>query len=440
MPPRMFLVRDKIIELWRSVEDGGFATTHVAQAFRADRRIGSQERKLVAESLYGMLRLHRRLRFALKPFNPPKTDTREGVLALMLAWNVLEESMPFSEAAALMPQIPWHEVSSVDVRIEAVEDPISRLALRRSLPDFIARRLIEDLGDDADAFAASLNRRAPLTVRVNTLKTTREALAASLLEAQIPTSPCRWADTGLKLLGHTNVFGLPQFTEGLLEVQDEASQLAAMLTAPPPGSVVLDACAGAGGKTLALAAIMHNKGRLIALDVSSGKLHELTKRARRAGISNLRSMVTPEDALPADLPKAAGGPIMRAFVDAPCSGLGSWRRNPEARWRLFEDDLARLPELQFSIAHRAASLLPPGGRLIYATCTVLKAENQDVVTRLLATLPGFELVRPAEIWGSTMAKDLTSPDGNYFQTLPHIQGTDGFFAAVLRRKRSGIAP
>jgi 16S rRNA (cytosine967-C5)-methyltransferase len=436
----MFLVRDKIIELWKSVESGGFATTHIAQAFRADRRIGSQERKLVAESLYGMLRLHRRLRFALKPFNPPKPDTREGILALLLAWNVLEESMPFSEAAELLPGIPWQDLSSVDIRIEAIEDPVSRLALRRSLPDFVARRLLEDLGEAADAFAASLNRRAPLTVRANTLKTTRDALAASLAEAGIETSPCRWADAGLKLLGHTNVFGLPQFSEGLLEVQDEASQLAAMLTAPPPGSVVLDACAGAGGKTLALAAIMHNKGRLIALDVSVGKLHELTKRARRAGISNLRSMPTPDDALPPGLTKAAGGPILRAFVDAPCSGLGSWRRNPEARWRLLEEDLTRLPELQFAIAHRAASILPPGGRLIYATCTVLTAENQGVVTRLLEALPGFELVRPAEIWGTAMAKDLVSADGAYLQTMPHIHGTDGFFAAVLRRKRSGIAP
>ena len=227
------------------------------------------------------------------------------------------------------------------------------------------------------------------------------------------------------------MFGLPAFKEGLFEVQDEASQLVAEVTAPPPRGLVIDACAGAGGKTLALGALLENRGRLLALDVDPKKLEELSRRARRAGLSNHRALEVDATAYPDEV-EALRGRADRVLVDAPCSGIGALRRNPEARWRLSEDDIPRLAGEQLGIARRAMSLVAPGGRLVYATCTVLRQENEAVVDQLLA--PGWEVMRVAEIWGSERAAAVTDPSGTYLKLRPDRHDTDGFFAAILYRR------
>jgi 16S rRNA (cytosine967-C5)-methyltransferase len=421
--------RDLILSLWTKTRiDWGFASDRLADAFRRERGLSSRERREVAETLYGMIRQARRIDFALEGFGL-KGDRRE--LARHLAYRVLEGEISPAQAAAEIPG-DWAAVAAVDARIAAVRDPVVRLGLARSLPDWLARRLLDDHGEQADPLAAALNTRAPLTVRANTLKTTREALAARLAADGIETHPTRLAPAGLVLDTRVNVFGLAAFREGLFEAQDEASQLVAELVAPPPRGLVVDACAGAGGKTLALGGFMENRGRIVALDVDERKLVELRRRARRAGLTNARAVTVDEAGGWPDEVAALAGRADRVLVDAPCSGIGALRRNPEARWRLADVDLARLPEEQKRIARRAAGLVAPGGRLIYATCTVMRAENEAVVEALL--VPGWELVRVAEIWGTERAVRLSDATGTFLKLLPHRHDTDGFFAAVLRRR------
>jgi len=228
-----------------------------------------------------------------------------------------------------------------------------------------------------------------------------------------------------------NAFGLSAFRDGLFEVMDEGSQLVADLVAPPPGGRVLDACAGAGGKTLALGAALANKGRVLALDTDGKKLEELRRRARRAGLTNVQAKSV--GAGTGDVVKAVTGTYDRVLVDAPCSGLGTLRRNPEARWRLQRADVEGFPARQVALMVSYAPLTAVGGRLIYATCTVNRRENEGVVERFLAERDDFVPVPVKEIWGRERAEKVG--DGMTLQLFPHRHDTDGFFAAVLRRVR-----
>jgi 16S rRNA (cytosine967-C5)-methyltransferase len=422
--------RDLVLSLWtRTRIDWGFASDRIAEAFRRDRSLGSHERREVAETLYGMIRQVRHIDFALEPLRLP-AEKRE--LGRWAAYRVLEEGLPPDAAARELPA-DWAAVARVDERIAKERDPVRRLGLGRSLPDWLSRRFLEQYGEDADGLAEALNRRAPLTLRVNTLKTTREALAPRLAAEGIESHPTRLARSGLVLDTRVNVFGLAGFKEGLFEAQDEASQLVAELVAPPPKALVIDACGGAGGKTLALGAIMGGKGRLWALDVDDRKLEELRRRARRAGLSNARAVQIDETGGWPDEVEALRGRAERVLVDAPCSGIGALRRNPEARWRLTEEDLIRLPQEQRRIAERAKSLVAVGGRLIYATCTLLREENEAVVERLLTE--GWEIARVAEIWGAERAVEVGDASGVFLRMRPDRHDTDGFFAAVLRRRK-----
>jgi 16S rRNA (cytosine967-C5)-methyltransferase len=278
-----------------------------------------------------------------------------------------------------------------------------------------------------------MNRRAPLTARANRLKNTREELAERLRDERIESEPSTLAPDGLELHTRVNAYGLVAFKEGRFELQDAASQLVAELTAPPPRGTVLDFCAGAGGKTLHLGALLANRGRLYALDVSARKLSELRLRARRAGLTNLTAFTILRDGpLPdAVLDHKLLARCDRVLCDVPCSGMGVLRRNPEARWRLLPTDLAELTATQAKILERAAPLVAPGGRLIYATCSVLAEENDRVVDRFLDAHPEFVAVPAKEILSAARAAQIG--DGERLRMWPHVHDTDGFFAAVLRR-------
>jgi 16S rRNA (cytosine967-C5)-methyltransferase len=427
-----------VLELWSKTRiDWGFATDRVSEMFRRHKELHSAERREVSETLYGMIRQARRLDFALDTAhaNLPPGPKRE--LARYLAYKLLAGELQVDEAAAELPGVNWLMVASVDERARKAPTAEQRLALLQSLPDWLARRFVAQFGEvEATALAAALNERAPLTVRANRLKTTREALAEKLTAEGITTRPTPHAADGLILDTRVNAFGLAAFQEGLFEVQDEASQLVAEVTAPPPRGLVIDACAGAGGKTLALGALMGARGRLLALDVAERKLEELRRRARRAGLHSVRALATDDDAWPPDV-LAHLGRCDRVLIDAPCSGIGSLRRNPEARWRLGEAELGRLPAQQERLLRRAAPLVAPGGRLVYATCTVLREENEAVVERFLAAEKGFEPVNVIEILGRERGAAIAQGGvGPFMATLPHVHGTDGFFCAVLR-KRAG---
>jgi len=426
-----------VLDLWQRTRiDWGFASERLADAFRRARRLRSDERRFAAETLYGMIRHLRRVDEALtsgglRPGGP--APDRERLLAYLL----LEAGLAPEDAARQSPGIAWQRVAGIDAELERVRDPVRRIARVHSLPDHLAEVLVAERGaDEAAALAAALNQRAPMTVRANLLAGDSDALVAELERAGMAAHRAPLAQAAVVVDSRTNLFALEAFRAGRFEAQDEGSQLIAELVAPPPRSRAVDFCAGAGGKSLALAALLGNRGRVIACDVDQRKLAEMRRRARRAGATNIQTVDLGHDqgaALPPPLVKLEAG-AERVLVDAPCSGIGALRRNPEARWRLMPGDLERLPAQQLAIARRALDLVSPGGRLIYATCTVLRAENQAVVERLLAERSDLELVPIKDVWGSARAAPIVDSSGTFLELLPHRHGTDGFFAAVLRRR------
>ena len=300
----------------------------------------------------------------------------------------------------------------------ALNDPAMPDAVRYELPDWVLPHLQARFGDQLGPEMDAALAPAPLDLRVNLLRGTREnariALQAEGLEcADTPYSP--W---GLRIDGRRAVTTGAAFQSGLVEIQDEGSQLVAGLVGVEPGMRVVDWCAGAGGKTLALAMLMQNRGHLVACDVSAPRLEGAVRRLRRAGVQNVeRHLVAPGD----KWAKRRSGTFDRVLVDAPCTGTGTWRRNPDARGRLRELDLAELVPKQAHILDDAARLVRPGGRLIYATCSIFIEENEAQVDAFLARVPGFTVV-PSGLDGAT-----------YLSLTPLRHGTDGFFGAVLER-------
>jgi 16S rRNA (cytosine967-C5)-methyltransferase len=427
-----------LLELWqRTRMDWGFVTDRLATAFRKESWIGSHERRFVSEALYGLVRHLRRIDAALA--RGRKTERAPRDLERLLALLVLDGLIEPARAAAACGELDWNAVAGIDQVIARERKLVPRIALAASLPDWLAARLAADWGDEAEALALALNRRAPMTVRANLRVGGRDALAAELARDRIATTPGRWCDTALHLESRTNLFALPAFTRGAMEAQDEGSQLLADLAADcvrggaatarsgaGPG-VVVDLCAGAGGKTLAIAARLGNRGQILSADIDARKLEELRRRARRAGVTSARTVHLEGGRWPAAL-DALHGKADVVLVDAPCSGIGALRRNPEARWRLREADLADFAARQTEILGGARRLLAPGGRLVYATCTLLAIENADVVAAVVG--PELATVPLTEILGDR-ARELG--DGDAFTVTPHHHGTDGFYARVMRR-------
>jgi 16S rRNA (cytosine967-C5)-methyltransferase len=307
------------------------------------------------------------------------------------------------------------------------------------VPDWFAVRALAAFGDAADAVVGALARPAPRTLRANLLRVRdRDALAAELAAEGVPTRPARFAPTALHVDGDADLFATAAYRRGAFEQQDEASQLVALLTAPPPRGKVLDACAGSGGKTLALAAALGNRGVVAAAEVHAGRLQALRVRARRAGATNLALHAVDEAQWPADVAAFAAA-ADRILVDAPCSGTGSWRRRPEARWSVDEASLAQLARAQESLLARAAAALRPGARLVYATCSLLPEENAGRIAALLADRADLEVVRIVEIMGAEKAAPIADAERSVLSVRPDLHGCDGFFAAVLRRRRGSGA-
>ena len=303
-----------------------------------------------------------------------------------------------------------------------LDHPDMPAPVRFEVPDWIYPRLEARFGDRLTAEMAALSEPAPLDLRVNLLKATREAARAALRAEGWDAVPTTLSPWGLRLDGRRPVTSGPAFQSGLIEIQDEGSQLIAAITDARPGMKVVDWCAGAGGKTLALAGAMANRGQIVACDVSGSRLDGAVRRLRRAGVNNVeRHLVAPGD----KWAKRRAGSFDRVLVDAPCTGTGTWRRNPDARHRLTETDLLELVPKQASILDTAQALVRPGGRLIYATCSVLPEENEGQVAAFLTRLPAFSLLPLAAEW---------PPGGDGMLVLtPARHGTDGFFAAVLER-------
>jgi 16S rRNA (cytosine967-C5)-methyltransferase len=416
----------------------GYASDLIARAFRQHRELGSSDRRLVAETVYGLIRWDRRLEAITEEVLARRRERKEplspvarGELKLLIHELRSGINVGPEELRRLLHTDPDLTAITGEEAGLGQREGLEREAVRRSFPSWLLERFVRDAGEaEAMALADAMNRRAPLAIRVNTLAISRDALAARLAHEGIVTHPTPLSPYGLILETRVNVFGLPAFTAGLFEVMDEGSQLVGEAVAPPPGGKVVDACAGAGGKTLALAALLGGQGRILALDPNGKKLEELRRRARRAGLSNVAARELKGPSLPAE---ARPGAWERVLVDAPCSGLGTLRRNPEARWRLQPAAVDAFPAQQLALLVTYAPLVAVGGRLVYGTCTVLRSENEEVVERFLAERPDFTLMPLKEIWGKERATPLGG--GSVLRLAPDRHDTDGFFAAVLRRLR-----
>ena len=424
-------LRALVLELWqRTRMDWGFVTDRLAQTFRQEKWIGAHERRFIGEVLFGMVRHLRRIDAALERGRKVKKSPKD--LERLLALLVLDKLIEPAAASRVERDVDWAAVATIDEVIAKERRPVARIALAASLPDWLAQRLVADWGERAEALALALNARAPMTVRANTLVASRDELRDELAKLEMETTLGRWSDTALHVEARTNLWQLDAFKRGALEVQDEGSQLLAELATGGLATdrpLVVDLCAGAGGKTLAIAARLRNKGRLVASDVDERKLDELKKRARRATVSTVQALHLDDGRWPKEL-DALRGKADVVFVDAPCSGIGALRRNPEARWRLRDADLATFATKQREILDGAFHLCAPGGRIVYATCTLVAIENQAVVADYLAAHHELSTVPLASVLGDRTA---AFAEGDAFVSRPDAHGTDGFFAQVLRR-------
>ena len=433
--------QDLVIGLFeRHAAVGGPARAVLGTAF-PELDLSPPERHAVSRAFYHLHRWRRRIDFALSLATRRAPQARERTLTKFVASLVLDGAITPAEADARLREtsarIDWTKVADLDATIAADTDLVRRFGVGHSIPDWLAERFLAEFGTDADAVMAALNEPPPLTVRTNTLRTDREALQAAFATLGLRTEPTRFAPHGLVLDGEVNLFATQPFKDGWFEQQDEASQLCAHLVAPPPGGAVLDACAGSGGKTLALAAAMQNRGAILATDIHERKLAELVARRRRAGTDNVRSLPVAEDAWPEEV-EAFARRADRILLDVPCDGVGAWRRRPDARWHLDPAHVAAVAQKQRDLLARTIAFLKPGARLVYATCTIFRSANEAVVEDALAADAGMELVPIAEILGGAAAAPIAR--GPSLATLPHTHGTDGFFAAVLRRRRRGRGP
>lgn len=404
----------------------------VSAWFRARRYIGDKDRGRILDLLHALLRHHARLGWWLARHG--RADTSRNRL---LAWLTLREGRTPDQikrlfnGAKFAPALLTNDEIALLAKLQgcAIDHPGMPEEVRLECPSWAADPLRRRFGQAfADEMAALLTP-APLDLRVNPIRSTREAMLGALKDLGLRAQPSAMAPYGIRLDERPSLASLPMLKSGEVEIQDEGSQLVAMLVDARPGDRVVDFCAGAGGKTLAIAAQMNNKGHVVACDVMEGRLKRGAERFRQAGLHNIETRLLASET--DKWIKRHKGGFDRVLVDAPCSGTGTWRRNPDARWRAQEEQgLDNLAALQARILTSAARLVKPGGRLVYATCSMLPQENEDQVGAFLARHADFRIVplQEAAPWMTGSAH----PD--YLSLTPARNGTDGFFAAVMRRE------
>jgi 16S rRNA (cytosine967-C5)-methyltransferase len=392
----------------------------VSDFFRTHRALGSRERHTLAETTYDVLR-QRLLYQHLAQSGKGEMERR----LVLLAWNGNEG---FLRAALTEAEQQWLE------QVKSVDRSALPAKLRHNLPEWLAEPLEAALGASFWPLVEAMNRPAPLDLRVNAFKARREDVQAALAAGGIDAALTPYSPWGLRVQGKPALNKVDAFTRGEVEVQDEGSQLLALLTDAKRGEMVVDFCAGAGGKTLALGAAMRNTGRLYAFDTSGHRLAALKPRLARSGLSNVYPIQIAHER--DERIKRLTGKIDRVLVDAPCSGLGTLRRNPDMKWRQSPQSVEELKVKQAAILASAARLLKPGGRLIYATCSLLEAENEGIADAFTAANP--QTFTPVPVAEALEKAHVGSPDslvrGPYLRLWPHEHGTDAFFAAVWQRR------
>ncbi|HTD90035.1 MAG TPA: RsmB/NOP family class I SAM-dependent RNA methyltransferase [Burkholderiales bacterium] len=397
------------------------ADSILSRYFHEHREMGQAERAFVAEAVFGVLRKKRLLDHV----------TGHGkARALLLAWLTRLQGLNTRELEPVLRRGDADVVAAIKAAISDGAAALS-LAQQAELPDWIVEKLMKVcLEKDILELGKGLAEPAPLDLRVNILRAKREDVIATLTADGLTATPTPYAPHGLRLNGRPTINRHPLFLSGAIEVQDEGSQLLCSLLAPTRHDLVIDFCAGAGGKTLALGAIMHNRGRLYAFDISVARLKKLQPRLARSGLSNVHPQtIASENDIRV---KRLAGKADRVLIDAPCSGLGTLRRNPDLKWRQSPESVAQLTRKQTAILNSASRLVKPGGRLVYATCSLLAEENETIVETFLAAHPAFSIVDSDSVFAQ---QQIALRTGKYLRLTPHQHGTDGFFGAVLVRGR-----
>lgn len=399
------------------MNNSGPADAKLGAFFRQNRELGNKDRAFVAESVYGVLR-----RKSLLVHLTGGEDPRKLLLALLL--RVQGMSLRDLEPSLSKQQKEWAQ----EIKAKSTEG--LSLAQQADIPEWLWDKLNTQYGEtEALTIARSMHQSASLDLRVNTIKATREDVLQRFQNESTEVTATPYSPIGLRMAQKMTISRHPFFMDGKIEVQDEGSQLLAHLVAPRRGEMVADFCAGAGGKTLAMGALMRNSGRLYAFDVSEKRLTNLGQRLKRSGLSNLHSQLISSEQDPKL--KRLQAKFDRVLVDAPCSGLGTLRRNPDLKWRQTERDISELTAKQTAILDRAARLVKDGGRLVYATCSLLADENEHIAEAFLANHPDFSLVSASQILEQ---QHIPLDTGHYLKLFPHIHQTDGFFAAVFDKK------
>lgn len=410
------LLRMTGIVLADVLSNTGPADVKLGLFFKQHRDLGTKDRAFVAESVYGVLR-----RKAFLMYVAEGNDPRKLLLAYLI--RVLGTSTRDLSEVLNAQQMEWAQA------IKAKKTEGMTKAEKADLPEWFWDKLVVQYGEEeALAIARSMHQQASLDLRVNIIKASREDVIAKFESEKTEIKPTPYTPYGLRMPQKITISKHPFFVDGKIEVQDEGSQLLAQLVAPRRGEMIADFCAGAGGKSLAIGALMRNSGRIYAFDVSEKRLQNLGIRLKRSGLSNLHSQVISSEADPKL--KRLFGKFDRVLVDAPCSGLGTLRRNPDLKWRQQPKDVEELNVKQTNILARASKLVKAGGRLIYATCSLLRDENEQIAEAFLQSNPEFFLV-PANTILAQQEIDLDT--GEYLKLLPHLHQTDGFFAAVFEK-------
>jgi 16S rRNA (cytosine967-C5)-methyltransferase len=387
------------------------ADQQLSRYWRENRALGQSERAFVAEAAFAVLRRKRSLEAAAGSAEPQALVA--AALLRVLGWS--GRALEGLVDDALLRRIR-----------EARSDALPA-AVRADLPDWLWQRLAAQHGEaEALRIAQGLLNAAPLDLRVNLARTERDVAASRLAESGLQPATTPYSPAGLRLAGRPPINRHPLFTDGLLEVQDEGSQLLAWVLAPRRGEMIGDYCAGAGGKTLAAAMLMRGSGRVYAMDVSAKRLAALAPRAARARVSSVHALVLGEDDARA---RRLAGKLDRVLVDAPCSGFGTLRRNPDLKWRHGPEAIAELASKQSAILATAARLVKPGGRLVYATCSILTEENDAVTDAFQEAHPHFRALSCAALLA---AQRIALDTGERLRLWPHWHGTDAFYAAAFQ--------
>ena len=397
----VFTVVDSLLAIFN---DGEYADKVVSRALKKDKRWGSNDRKFVAETIYEIVRW-RRLYAEIAEVKEPYD--RDNIWRIFAVWAVLR--------GIKLPDWKYFE-NTPERKIKGRFDELSRVRkFKESIPDWMDELGIKELGEETWAKElAAQNQQAEVILRVNTLKTTKDVLRSILMDLDIETSAVEGYNDALVLKERANVFMTQAFKDGLFEVQDASSQLVAYFLDVQPGMRVVDTCAGAGGKTLHLASLMENKGQLIAMDLYESKLKQLKLRAKRNGAFNIEPRVIEGTKSIKKLHEKAD----RVLIDAPCSGLGVMKRNPDSKWKLQPEFIDNIKKVQAEVLENYSKIVKPGGKMVYATCSVLPSENEEQIKNFLSSDSGKNF---------TFIKDK--------KVLAYESGFDGFYMALLERKK-----